>query len=118
MVILVFVVIMFFSSHNCRFEKLQQEMQNGIKKPLYPQISRIEKGRYCLANFNGSNEFLRAIITAVHEDGSVDCFYADTGDTGRVCKDDLRYLSDDYIRQLPFQVSCVNVFIEFLLQVK
>lgn len=78
-------------------------MQEVIKNPLYIKEFPVEVGKYYLALDKESNEYNRVEILSIL-DGKADCFFVDYGDFAYVPISDIKYLSDEHIIKLPFQV--------------
>lgn len=91
------------------FRNLQREIQQMIQKPRHPKIKEICENNCYLAQDPEGEEYGRVIVRGIHDD-MVDCFFVDFGDSTQVSKNDLKFLPDDVISKLPFQVRVHYLF--------
>lgn len=97
----------FFIKSCFRFESLQDEINAVVKKPLYPKNVTLQVGKCVLAKSKDEDEFFRALVLDIKDDGYISCLYVDRGDVQDVNKEDIRYISNQLITKLPFQVSLI-----------
>lgn len=94
-----------------RFQQLQRELQLLVNQPSYPKITDIIINSCYLAQDPEGDEYARVIVRNIEED-MVDCFFVDFGDYTKVQKNELKFLPDNFITRLPFQVR--NSFMSVL----
>lgn len=89
--------------HQSSFDALVDEIQATIKQPLYPTEFEVLEGRCYLAKDPQGDQYGRVIVNKI-EDDVAHCFFVDHGDYITVNKSDLKFLTDELITKLPFQV--------------
>lgn len=69
-------------------------------------LNSFKVGEICCAPFEYDSSWYRARITEIGEEGLVDLYYVDYGDSGKISIDKLRELKPEH-KQLPFQaIEC------------
>ncbi|KAK5639947.1 hypothetical protein RI129_010758 [Pyrocoelia pectoralis] len=88
------------------FEDLQDEIQENLQKPNYPEVGVIFVNKCCLVKDSIGDTYTRCIVTEVMDD-VVNVFLVDYGNHATVKKSELQHLPDEYITRLPFQaIEC------------
>lgn len=92
-----------------RFEHLQKDVQKALKKPFYPTEFKVALNGCYLAKDPEGTDYCRVKVTSINEQ-TADCFYVDYGDQQFVNISQLKFLSNELITQLPFQVIECRLF--------
>lgn len=85
---------------------MENEIQEEIKKPFYPTDFKVEAGKYYLAKDLETENYSRAKVVEVREN-IAKCFFVDYGDERWIDVSEIKYLSNEFIVKLPFQVSLI-----------
>ncbi|XP_072397855.1 uncharacterized protein [Diabrotica undecimpunctata] len=86
--------------------RLQNEIQQSLKKPNYPKLKEVNAGGVYLAKDPGGIEYGRVIVLKKEEDRAL-CFYVDFGDESVIPIEELKYIQDVFVTKLPFQcIQC------------
>lgn len=95
--------------HEILFNKLTDEIQNIVKQPDYIQQVDVFEGRCYLAKDPKGEQYARVIVNKI-DNNIAECFFVDYGDYGFIPKTELKYLSDNLLTKLPFQVIECSLF--------
>ncbi|KAF5294773.1 hypothetical protein FQA39_LY00257 [Lamprigera yunnana] len=88
------------------FLQLQNEIQEAVAKPFYPSISEVFVDKCYLAKDPVGSTYARVIVKEI-KDEVVTVFFVDYGDFTIANKSELKHLSDELIKKLPFQcIQC------------
>ncbi|KRT83749.1 helicase, partial [Oryctes borbonicus] len=91
------------------FQQLQNEIQQMILKPFYPETKDVLVNHCYLAQDPNGDEYGRVIVRNI-QGKMVDCFFVDFGDSTYIQKDELKFLPDNTIMRLPFQAIECTLF--------
>lgn len=94
---------------NSQLYKLQQNMQDAIKRPSYHLEFVPTIGKCYLAQDPVELDYARVVILNKDEEKAL-CFFVDFGDEILVNLKDLKYLSNDFISVLPFQTIRCSLY--------
>lgn len=91
-------------SHLFSLNQLRKDITEAINKPFYPNEFPILEGNCYLVKDPEENTYERVILNKI--DGNIaNCFFVDYGDRISVPISELRFLMNEHITRLPFQVS-------------
>lgn len=90
-------------SHQSSFDRMVDEIQSALNRPHYPTKFPVVEGRCYLAKDPQGSTYGRVLVRKLENDRAR-CFFVDHGDYITVHKSELKFLSDELISLLPFQV--------------
>ncbi|XP_068108547.1 tudor and KH domain-containing protein isoform X3 [Hyperolius riggenbachi] len=98
--------IQILGSRSSQLDKLTTEMSDFYQRQKRGEMSKVQIGDIVAAQFQGGDFWYRAEVSGFLDDGSVELYYVDYGDTWNCPKEDLFSLRSDFL-SLPFQaVEC------------
>lgn len=83
---------------------LQKAIVKCMNRPLYPTGCAVIVGRCYLAKDPSGPNYERVLVRNL-TDRCANCFFVDYGDHAQIAIEDVKYLPDELITELPFQVS-------------
>ncbi|GLV41459.1 Brother of Yb [Carabus blaptoides fortunei] len=85
------------------FNRLIEDIDSEMNKPFFPTICTVVEGQCYLAKDPEGDKYHRVLVTGIIDD-QAECLFVDFGDYATVPVAELKFLTNEFIEQLPFQI--------------